>query len=88
MVKPFPEDTPEFRKAMAERRKSIETARLVELVGWERRDREARIERSRQAVRRAKDALLRTQHIADKRARDVMVKARGIVSTKYPWEQD
>jgi hypothetical protein len=71
---------------MAERRKALETQRLVELVGLERRQREARVERHRQAKARAKATLLRTQHIADKRARDVMRKARGYAATKYEWE--
>jgi hypothetical protein len=80
------EDDEAFRKALAQRRKWLETERLVERVGAERRAREAAQERSRQATARAKDVLLRTQHISDDYARKVMRKARGILATKFPWE--
>lgn len=59
----FPEDSDRFAKAMVERRKQLETERLVELVGVERRDLERRIERNREATRKAKDALARTRPI-------------------------
>jgi hypothetical protein len=82
----FPEDGPDFQRALAERRKQLETERLVQKVGWERRERERRIERSREAKRKAKDTIARTQKIADDVARRVMAEARRILATKYPWE--
>jgi hypothetical protein len=81
-----PADNEAFAKALAERKKWMETERLVELVGAERRAKEDLIERNRKATARAKDAMLRSQHTADEFARKVMRKARGILGTKYPWE--
>jgi len=82
----IPEDGEAFLKALVQRKKWLETARLVERVGAERRGLEARKKQSEEATRRAKDTLARTQYITDEYARKVMRKARGILATKYPWE--
>jgi len=93
----FPEDRPDYLRELdrcrverqaAERRRAELADELVTMVGLERRDRERRVARNNQAKARAKEVLLRIEPIVKDYKRRVMRKARGIVSTKYPWEQD
>jgi hypothetical protein len=77
--RPFPEDVSEEFAAEFERRRQAAFEDLVHLVGIERRDREARVERSRAAIRKAKATLYRTRHIHDDLHDKVMTDAYRIL---------